>query len=158
MDFLDALASDRQYRRAYPLDKAMAMLAEQSGISFDPQVVNVLQRRYIELEALARSAPMPEIITLSTDVNVERGAAPDAGFEEATAIAAPDKALNVSPAPGNFLSSIAAARQEVQTLFEMALDLGNSLSLPETLSVLAMRLKQLVHSTRFLFTSSKTKS
>ena len=43
------------------------------------------------------------------------------------------------------MSSIAAARQEVQTLFEMALDLGNSLSLPETLSVLAMRLKQLVH-------------
>jgi len=145
VDFLDALASDRQYRRAYPLEKAMSMLVEQSGVSFDPQVVQVLQRRYIELEALARSAPMPEMISLSTEINVERGAAPDAGFEEGTAPAALGKALDASGAPGNFLSSIAAARQEVQTLFEMALDLGNSLSLPETLSVLAMRLKQLVH-------------
>ncbi len=145
VDFLDALASDRQYRRAYPLDKAMSMLVEQSGISFDPQVVEVLERRYIELEALARSAPAPEAVTLSTNIDVERGAAPDAGFEEAGAPAAPGQTLDGSPAPANFLSSIAAARQEVQTLFEMALDLGNSLSLPETLSVLAMRLKQLVH-------------
>jgi len=145
VDFLDALASDRQYRRAYPLDKAMSMLVEQSGVSFDPQVVEVLQRRYIELEAMARNAPPPEVTTLSTDMNVERGVAPDAGFEEEAAPAAPGKAIDPSPAPGNFLSSIAAARQEVQTLFEMALDLGNSLSLPETLSVLAMRLKQLVH-------------
>ena len=145
VDFLDALASDRQYRRAYPLDKAMSMLVEQSGISFDPQVVEVLERRYIQLEALARSAPAPEVMTLSTEIGVERGAAPDAGFEVAGAPSAPGQRLDGSSAPENFLSSIAAARQEVQTLFEMALDLGNSLSLPETLSVLAMRLKQLVH-------------
>jgi diguanylate cyclase (GGDEF)-like protein/putative nucleotidyltransferase with HDIG domain len=145
VDFLDALASDRQYRRAYPLDQAMAMLVEQSGISFDPRVVEVLQRRYIELEALARSAPVPEVVTLSTDVSVERGAAPDAGFEEAAPPTAAAQTLKPTEAPENFLHSIAAARQEVQTLFEMALDLGNSLSLSETLSVLAMRLKQLVH-------------
>ena len=145
VDFLNALASDRHYRRAYPLDKAMSMLVEQSGISFDPQVVEVLERRYIELEALARSGPIPEAVTLSAGIGVERGAAPDAGFAEETAPAAPGQTLDGSPAPANFLSSIAAARQEVQTLFEMALDLGNSLSLPETLSVLAMRLKQLVH-------------
>ena len=42
------------------------------------------------------------------------------------------------------IEALALARQEVQTLFEIALDLGNSLSLPETLSVLAPRLKQLV--------------
>ena len=51
--------------------------------------------------------------------------------------AAPDK-------PSDFLSSIAAARQEVQTLFELAQDLGNSLSLNETLSLLAMRLKRMI--------------
>lgn len=145
VDFLDALASDRQYRRACPLDKAMSMLVEQSGISFDPKVVEVLERRYVELEALARSSPAPEVMKLSTGMDVERGAAPDAGFEEGTAPAALGKVLDGPPAPANFLSSIAAAHQEVQTLFEMALDLGNSLSLPETLSVLAMRLKQLVH-------------
>src|SRR5262249_38105741 len=44
----------------------------------------------------------------------------------------------------DFLSSIAAARQEVQTLFELAQDLGNSLSLSETLSLLAIRLKRMI--------------
>ncbi|HLG99326.1 MAG TPA: HD domain-containing phosphohydrolase [Bryobacteraceae bacterium] len=146
VDFLDALASDRQYRRAYPLDKAMAMLVEQSGISFDPRVVEVLQRRYVELEALARNTQMPELVTLSTELNIERGAAPDAGFEQEAALAPPGQTgADSASTPQTFLCSIAAARQEVQTLFEMALDLGNSLSLPETLSVLAMRLKQLVH-------------
>jgi len=41
------------------------------------------------------------------------------------------------------LSSIAAARQEAQALFELAHELGNSLSLNETLSLLALRLKRM---------------
>ena len=52
VDFLDALASDRQYRRALPLHEAMARLVEESGKSFDPQVVRVLERKYVELEQL----------------------------------------------------------------------------------------------------------
>ena len=44
----------------------------------------------------------------------------------------------------DFLCSIAAARQEVQLLFELVQDLGNSLSLDETLSVVAARLKKIV--------------
>src|SRR5205807_9784838 len=74
---------------------------------------------------------------LSTDMKVERGLAPAAGFEDIT----------VKDLPGqeaNFLSSIAAARQEAQTLFELSQDLGKSLSLDETLSVLSLRLKKLV--------------
>ncbi|MGB7131169.1 MAG: HD domain-containing phosphohydrolase, partial [Candidatus Sulfotelmatobacter sp.] len=53
VDCLDALASDRQYRPAIPLDRAMATVKEQSGIWFDPQVVDVLERRYVELEGMA---------------------------------------------------------------------------------------------------------
>ena len=44
VDCLDALASDRQYRRALPLDEAMRKVASESGMSFDPQVVKILQR------------------------------------------------------------------------------------------------------------------
>ena len=47
-------------------------------------------------------------------------------------------------APIDFLNSIAAARQEVQALFEISQDLGNSLSLDETLSVLAVRLRKII--------------
>ena len=43
VDCLDALASDRQYRRALPLDEAMDYVAGLSGRSFDPQVVEILK-------------------------------------------------------------------------------------------------------------------
>lgn len=144
VDCLDALASDRQYRRAYPLDQAMAIVAQESGTSFDPKVVAILQRRYVELEKMARSsADVIEPAKLSTEARVERGAAPAAGLEHE---GAPSKeATGASQIPADFLVSMAAARQEVQALLEMAQNLGNSLSLPETLSLMAARLKQLVH-------------
>ena len=53
VDFLDALASDRQYRRALPLNEAMARVVDESGKSaFDPEVVRVLERKYVKLEQL----------------------------------------------------------------------------------------------------------
>src|SRR5271170_1146905 len=52
VDFLDALASDRQYRRALPLNEAMARVVEESGKAFDPEVVKVLERKYVDLERL----------------------------------------------------------------------------------------------------------
>ena len=138
VDCLDALATDRQYRRALPLDQAMEHVARNAGTEFDPAVVDVLKRRYIELERLAQStSDEPLQPRLSTDVKVERGSAPAAGFEHA----APSTATSDSE---SFLTSIAAARQEGQTLLELSHDLGNSLSLDETLSVLAVRLKKLV--------------
>ncbi len=136
VDCLDALASHRQYRRALPLDEAMSKVVADSGKAFDPQVVEVLQRRYIELEALAKSREV-ETAKLSTEVKVERGLEPAAGFESTRKVA------TLEPAE-NFLNSIAAARQEVQNLFELAQDLGNSLSLNETLSLLALRLKRMI--------------
>jgi diguanylate cyclase (GGDEF)-like protein/putative nucleotidyltransferase with HDIG domain len=136
VDFLDALASDRQYRRAMPLNDVMKRLEGQAGKSFDPKVVDVLRRRYLDLEKLVekRSQAVPWS-KLSTDVKVEKGEAPAAGFVD-------------TGAKGNqeatFLASIAAARQEAQTLFELSQDLGASLSLDETLSVFSVKLKRLV--------------
>jgi putative nucleotidyltransferase with HDIG domain len=79
VDCLDALASDRQYRRALPLDQAIAIVRAESGKSFDPRVVEILERRHLELDRLARSSH--RIAKLPTDVKVERGDAPAAGFE-----------------------------------------------------------------------------
>src|ERR1041384_346468 len=58
VDALDALASDRQYRRALPLDEAMAHIESLSGKNFDPQVVEVLKRRYRDLERTAKAQPL----------------------------------------------------------------------------------------------------
>jgi len=45
VDCLDALASDRPYRAALPLDEAMAMVRNQEGKSYDPTIISILQRR-----------------------------------------------------------------------------------------------------------------
>jgi diguanylate cyclase (GGDEF)-like protein/putative nucleotidyltransferase with HDIG domain len=138
VDFLDALASDRQYRRALPLNEVMQRLGAESGKSFDPQVVEILKKRYVSLEKMALAQFGGEANPLlSTDVKVERGLAPAAGFEN----------ISVKDGSGHeatFLSSIAAARQEAQTLFELSQDLGASLSLVETLSVFSVKLRSLV--------------
>jgi diguanylate cyclase (GGDEF)-like protein len=74
---------------------------------------------------------------LSTAIKIERGLEPAAGFENATA-------QDYVGRETTFLSSIAAARQEAQSLFELSQDLGASLSLIETLSVFSVKLKPMV--------------
>src|SRR6202041_2504452 len=81
VDCLDALASDRQYRKALPLDEAMGKVVADAGKSFDPRVVAILRRRYIELEKLANEQPLQAPPKLSTDIKVKPGLAPAAGFE-----------------------------------------------------------------------------
>jgi len=138
VDCLDALASDRKYRRGLPLDEAMSKIASESGTTFDPNVIAILKARYRALEQKALQTPVTRR-RLSTSLPPANGSAPAAGLE----ITRPS--LNGGQGgPLQFLDSIAAARQEVQSLFELTQDIGNSLSLSETLSVLAVRLKTIV--------------
>ena len=127
VDCLDALASDRQYRRALPLDEAMAIVVKDSGKAFDPRVVNALQARYRELEQLARSQEPENRVKLSLDAKVERGAAPDAGFAAGTSVA-----------PAAFASN---RNNELSGLMEFP---GERLTLQEILSAVAFRLRSTV--------------
>jgi diguanylate cyclase (GGDEF)-like protein/putative nucleotidyltransferase with HDIG domain len=137
VDCLDAVASDRQYRKALPLDEAMQQVVKESGQSFDPRVVEILARRYRELEANAViSLESAKEDSHSFSYKVARGEQPGAGFER-------NHNSRVT-AQTDFLSSIASAHQEAHTLFELNQDLGNSLSLDETLSLVAIRLRKLV--------------
>jgi diguanylate cyclase (GGDEF)-like protein/putative nucleotidyltransferase with HDIG domain len=138
VDCLDALASHRQYRPALPLDQAMAQVIAESGTSFDPQVVEILRERYVELEKLAHEQDDERPAKLSVDVKVERGLAPAAGFETH------EDSLEPQGETSDYLSSIATARQEAQILFELSHDLGTSLRLDDTLSMFSVRLKRLV--------------
>ncbi len=137
VDCLDALASDRQYRRAMPLDEAMKVVQAESGKAFEPRVVDVLAANYVEWERMAQKHNPAKQAKLSTEVKVELGKEPAAGFEAA-------RPADPGEKPMDFLHSIAAARAEVQTLFEISQDLGSSLSLDETLSVLNVRLRRII--------------
>jgi diguanylate cyclase (GGDEF)-like protein/putative nucleotidyltransferase with HDIG domain len=137
VDCLDAITSDRQYRRGMDLSQSMAHIVSQSGKHFDPQVVEILRRRYQELERLARIAPASDKdgLHLLSDVKVTNGGAPETGFEQVWPVAGRE---------GDFLASIVSARYEAQALLEFSNDLGRSLSLDETLSVVAARLRKLI--------------
>ncbi len=136
IDCLDALASDRQYRRAFPMEVALERVIAESGSSFDPRVVEVLTRRSADLESRAKAASVV-VSRLSTSAHVGRGGAPGAGFES---IGKP----GVEQTETDFLTSIAAARQEFHLLAGVLNELGSSLSLEETLSLLAARLKPMI--------------
>jgi GAF domain-containing protein len=74
---------------------------------------------------------------LSTDIKVERGLAPDAGFAESEKPVAHQTA-------GEHADVMAAARQDADALAEFGARLGTALSLEDTLSLLAVRVKHLV--------------
>src|ERR1035438_4899621 len=146
VDFLDALASDRQYRRALPLDDAMAELAAESGKAFDPEVVRVLERRYVQLEKMVHARmynlnkqKSAEAEEQDADQNKDEEATVNSDIRPAAGFASQGKPASHER---SFLSSIAAARQEAQTLFELSQDLGASLSLGETLSVFSVKLRR----------------
>jgi diguanylate cyclase (GGDEF)-like protein/putative nucleotidyltransferase with HDIG domain len=120
VDYLDALASDREYRRALPLDEAMKLVEAESGKGLDPEVVKALGRRYRELEQSARATDEGGV-TLSKNVTVERGSAPDAGLDL--------WALAGVPSGGDFVDTIAAAGKEQQMLLALTQGLGSSLDL-----------------------------
>jgi putative nucleotidyltransferase with HDIG domain len=138
VDCLDALASDRQYRKALPLHEAMAKVVADAGKSFDPKVVDILRRRYIELEKMANEQPLQAPPKLSTDIKVERGLSPAAGFAES---AEPNTRLSESRADCETL--IASARQQGQEILELCRH-GSSLGAQDILCLLAVRLKLLV--------------
>jgi len=138
VDCLDALASDRQYRKALPLDEAMAKVVSESGRSFDPQVVSILRRRYVELEKLANAEPMQAPPKLSTDIKVERGAAPDAGFAESA-----EPVSNRDTPATSSAALIEAARRRSREIIAVSRS-GASLGIEDIAALLSVRLRELV--------------
>ena len=139
VDCLDALASDRQYRKALPLDEAMAKVASEAGTSFDPQVVRALQARYMELEATIRGMKPVEQPGLSTDIKISRGAAPAAGF------AAEDGPTDISQI-ANFQAALRhpSGPDNAPLPFQAPSFEASSLRLREFLSVVALRLEEVL--------------
>lgn len=139
VDCLDALASDRQYRRALPLDQAIKVVQSEANKAFDARVVEVLARRYVELERMAKKGGGGiEKAKLSIDLKIERGAAPAAGFE------------TVAPAGGagrdltNFHNSIAGHDRQVKLLEELDLQLEKSGDRAQVFAVAQKALTELI--------------
>lgn len=144
VDEFDSLAARFQNAASdRPLDEAMSEISKQAGKAFDPRIIEILRVTYRDLErrtvetANGRSR-------LSGDTGASgpgADAAPAAGYASENSLKSEGGSTASS---SDFLHSIASARQEVHTLFELAQDLGNSLSIEETLSVLTCRMQGIV--------------
>jgi putative methionine-R-sulfoxide reductase with GAF domain len=116
----------------------MAKVVADSGRAFDPRVVEILRRRYIELEKMANEQPLQAPPKLSTDIKIERGLAPDAGFAESAD--APTETLILRTHAKVLLS---AAHQRGQEIVDLS-RLGATLSIADIASLLSVRLTSLV--------------
>ncbi len=111
-DSLDALSSDRDYRRAYPLDRAMAMVEAEAGRSYDPEVVRTLKTCYIAAAEKARSNPRNAALAKIAARSVNT-ALPGAGFEVGDE-------PEVQTCLEDSLASVAAARREGRLLLDLS--------------------------------------
>lgn len=135
VDCLDALASDRPYRKALPLDEAMDQIRSENGKSFDPKVVSVLERRHVELDKIARE-------TVRNTVLVERGDPAEATRELGTLAAKLQAESDASTS--SILEPIASARQETNLLQGLAGDLSHATKIEEVLSAVHKCLGQMI--------------
>ena len=135
VDCLDALASDRPYRKALPLDEAMDKIRTENGKSFDPRVVSVLERRHVELDKIARE-------TVRNTVLVERGDPAEAARELGTLAAKLQAESDASTS--SILDPIASARQETNLLQGLAGDLSHATKIEEVLSAVHKCLGQMI--------------
>jgi len=111
VDCLDALTSDREYRKGVPLEEAMEYIRSESGTSFDPAVVEVLDRLYANVAEEANTK-MGQQALLSAETSVDKGLAPDAGL----GLSATEGDGGDAP---SFLSAIAEAHREESLLRTM---------------------------------------
>ena len=134
VDAFDEAAAEASLTSTTPLEDAIREVRQGAGTAFDPRIVDLLVLHYVALErssvATARQRP-----GLADRVRPGQTSAPAAGY-----VGEGQETESTS----DFLQSIAAARQEVQTLFELAQDLGNSLSIDETLDLLTRRMERIV--------------
>jgi diguanylate cyclase (GGDEF)-like protein/putative nucleotidyltransferase with HDIG domain len=130
-DWLDAMISDREYRKGIPLEEAMRQIVAEAGKSFDPAVVEALRPQYQMLERSANKQAAQGPV-LSTEVGIENQATPGAGLEMC---GLPDGAQGE-----DFLSTINAAGREQQLLSATA-EAATSLDPAETMRRIAEALQ-----------------
>lgn len=143
VDCFDALASERPYRRALPLDEAMTMVKNKAGSHFDPEVVRLLEEHYPRLEEMARRR-IEEIEPLKTDLFIERGAAPAAGFAPEIGGRDFEEHGEAVREDGSDSTRVESGNRDAQEVFELTQMLEGSLNAREASSMVYRRLQPLI--------------
>jgi diguanylate cyclase (GGDEF)-like protein/putative nucleotidyltransferase with HDIG domain len=123
-DVYDALTSNRSYRHAWPHERALELIQKQSGVHFDPVAV----KAFSEVIDRVREEMQEDIPVVSASETP----APPTKSEEA-------------------VRAIQRASSELWALYEVSQTLSASLSLSETLDILARKLQALLPGIACLF-------
>ncbi|MGH9822204.1 MAG: diguanylate cyclase [Blastocatellia bacterium] len=133
-DCFDSLREDRHYRKAKTREQALALLREEAGKVFDPEVVRVFLEHLAEFES--------EIRWQQVDLQPAEPRHPSA----------PQLPLRSSDTVKTPFERIRSAHREVITLYDIAQTIVTSLDLRDTFVVLASRLQDIVsHTTCVLY-------
>ena len=117
VDCLVALTTERPYRPAISLDRALAFIASQSGQAFAPKIAELVVRRAHDFERYYSSIK--------------------------PAASSPDTAPGAKK-DDEFLAPISEARRESHEVYVLAQELGQSLSFSDTLSTFCRRLNRVI--------------
>jgi diguanylate cyclase (GGDEF)-like protein/putative nucleotidyltransferase with HDIG domain len=124
----DALTTQRPYKKAISHYEALAILKEESGIYYDPLVVEALIRVAPDLPQVA-SKVLPDMPEIAHSVRM---------------------GISVSPEESKMrmrrksIEEISSAQREVFALYEMFQTVGSSLNVEETIQVICQKLQSLI--------------
>ncbi|HSF24649.1 MAG TPA: HD domain-containing phosphohydrolase [Blastocatellia bacterium] len=135
VDCYEALTTSRPYRKAFSREQALEMMRLESGLTFDPSLLD----KFIEvIDSLEFNLTGVNTLPL-TLVDVEplsTGCLVDSSF-------GPEPRTRTERA----LLDIAAAQREVRSLYEISQTLGSTLKLSEVLPIVAAKLENVVNFT-----------
>ncbi len=135
VDFYDATRCDRPYRKGMKREDSLGLLNSMVGTAFDPKVVKKFVEHVVEFDRLIDSEDIQEQVSSTTVVDTQTATKPDAGL-------ASD--ILGTPVEQNGFRSISDAQREVFALHEIAQTIGSSLSLTDTVTLVANKLKAIV--------------
>lgn len=135
VDFYDATRCDRPYRKGMKREDSLGLLNSMVGTAFDPKVVKKFIEHVVEFDRLIDSEDIQEQVSSSVIVDTETATKPDAGL-------ASD--ILGTPVEQSGFRTISDAQREVFALHEIAQTIGSSLSLTDTVTLVANKLKAIV--------------
>ena len=135
VDCYEAMTTSRAYRHAYTREQALDTMLRESGQTFDPSILNkfieVIDSLEFDHSALnAQPVTLPGIEPQLSDCFVDPGFGPERRTRT-------EKAL----------LDIAAAQQEVVSLYEISQTLGSTLKLSVVLPIVAAKLEHITNFT-----------
>jgi len=134
VDHFDALHSDRPYRKALTREEAILHISRLSRSFFDPDLVSLFLENLKSFDEEIASMAIPDVEpAMLAPAMTANTSAPAAGYAE-----------EQRPLTEVALDRIAAAHQEVMTLHDIARVLSSTLSLQDTVAIIASRISNLV--------------